>query len=100
MQPWLFPAGLPGRAIALFSYWPGYLREPRLRIFLTDLAAAGGQLLLRHASGHAHPDDLRRFVEPLRPRVLFPVHITSPSIWAEYYPATILARDGESIELK
>ncbi|HOF10201.1 MAG TPA: MBL fold metallo-hydrolase, partial [Opitutaceae bacterium] len=78
MQPWLFPDGLPKHATCFFSYWPGYLEEERLRTFVTQLDAAGGQLLRRHASGHAHPDDLRRFVEETQPRSLIPVHTTSP----------------------
>jgi ribonuclease J len=82
MQPWLFPTGLPAHATCFFSYWPGYLNEERLRTFVTQLDTAGGQLLRSHASGHAHPDDLRRFVEEIQPRSLIPVHTTSPETWA------------------
>jgi hypothetical protein len=78
MQPWLFPAGLPKQATCFFSYWPGYLEEERLRAFVAQLDAARGQLLQRHASGHAHPDDLRRFAERDPTSVAHPVHTTSP----------------------
>ena len=96
MQPWLFGPRLPQGTTCIFSYWPGYLREPRLQPLLAAVEAAGGHFLQRHASGHAHPVDLRRFVEEVRPRMLVPVHTTSPETWAKWWPRTKLPRDGES----
>jgi ribonuclease J len=99
MQPWLYPDGLPKHATCFFSYWPGYLEEERLRTFVTQLDAAGGQLLQRHASGHAHPDDLRRFVEATQPRSLIPVHTTSPEAWARWWPETKTHQDCQPFSL-
>jgi ribonuclease J len=99
MQPWLYRAGFPQGATCIFSYWPGYLREPRLQPLTKAVNAAGGRFLQRHASGHAHPDDLRRFVEDVRPRLLVPVHTTSPETWAKWWPGTKLARDGVGFKL-
>ena len=81
MVPWLYPTGLPHGVTAIFSYWPGYLREPRLQPLIDSVKAAGGQFLQRHASGHAHPDDLRRFVEDVRPRLLI-AHGADPDLAA------------------
>ena len=97
MQPWLYGPDLPPGATGIFSYWPGYLREPRLQPLLQAVKTAGGQFLQRHASGHAHPADLRRFVEQVRPRLLVPVHTTSPETWAQWWPGTRIANNGESI---
>ena len=97
MQPWLFPAGLSKHATCFFSYWPGYLEEPRLQALTADLERTGGRLLLRHASGHAHPDDLRRFVEQLSPRLLIPVHTTNPETWGRWWPETTIATNGVEI---
>lgn len=94
MQPWLFKTGLPQGSTCIFSYWPGYLREPRLQSLMGEVKVAGGRFLERHASGHAHPDDLRRFVEDVRPRMLVPVHTTSPETWAKWWPGTKLVSDG------
>lgn len=99
MQPWLYKAGLPQGCTCVFSYWPGYLREPRLLPLTEAVKAAGGQFLQRHASGHAHPDDLRRFVEEVRPRLLVPVHTTSPETWTNWWPTTRIAIDGQPIEI-
>jgi ribonuclease J len=94
MQPWLFKTGLLKGSACIFSYWPGYLREPRLQALMAEVKAAAGSFLERHASGHAHPDDLRRFVDDVRPRMLVPVHTTSPETWAKWCPQTRIARDG------
>ena len=99
MQPWLYRSGFPQGATCIFSYWPGYLREPRLQALTEAINTVGGQFLQRHASGHAHPDDLRRFVEDVRPRLLVPVHTTSPETWAKWWPGTRVAVDGEPIEI-
>jgi ribonuclease J len=97
MQKGLFGNNLPPGVACVFSYWPGYLKEPRTQTLLAEVVAAGGNLLLRHASGHAHPGDLRRFAEELNPRLLIPVHTTSPETWARWWLATILMDDGQPI---
>jgi ribonuclease J len=97
MQKGLFGNNLPPCVSCVFSYWPGYLKELRTQALLAEVYAAGGNLLQRHASGHAHPDDLRRFAEELNPRLLIPVHTTSPETWARWRSATKLMDDGQPI---
>ncbi len=99
MQPWLYPYGLPRNVACIFSYWPGYLRESRLKRLMAEVTASEGSFLKRHASGHAHPDDLRRFVEDVNPRLLVPVHTTNAGAFRQWWPSTRLASDGEPMEL-
>ncbi|MDI1320096.1 MAG: hypothetical protein PSW75_07880, partial [bacterium] len=99
MQPWLYPTGLPAGATCIFSYWPGYLKEARLQSLMQDIKTAGGGFLQRHASGHAHPDNLLKFVEQVRPKLLVPVHTTSPETWAKWWPGAKIAIDGKPIEI-
>ena len=99
MQPWFYGDQLPQRVTCIFSYWPGYLREPRLQSLVEVVKATSGQFLQRHASGHAHPDDLRRFVEDVRPLMLVPVHTTSPEAWVQWWPKTRVAKDGHPIAM-
>ncbi|MFT3829208.1 MAG: MBL fold metallo-hydrolase [Opitutaceae bacterium] len=42
MQPWLFKGGLPHGATVFFSYWPGYLEEPRLQSLVAAIERTGG----------------------------------------------------------
>jgi ribonuclease J len=97
MLPWLYPDGLPSSVTCIFSYWPGYLRQPRLQTLAEGVKAARGRFRERHASGHAHSDDLRRFVEEVQPTMLVPVHTKSPEAWASWWPKTRLAVDGVPI---
>ena len=99
MQPWLYGDQLPQGVTCIFSYWPGYLQEPRLRSQVEAVKAAGGHFLQSHASGHAHPNDLRDFVENVRPRLLVPVHTTSPETWAPWWPNTRIAVDGKPVNI-
>lgn len=99
MTAWACPDGLFPNATAVFSYWPGYLREPRLIDFARQVKASGGTLLQRHASGHAHSEDLRRFVETIRPKLLIPVHTEAPEVWARLWAGTQMKSDGDAIIL-
>ncbi|OPZ78770.1 MAG: putative ribonuclease J [Actinobacteria bacterium ADurb.Bin444] len=99
MQPWLYPGGLPQHATCFFSYWPGYLEEERLRTFVAQLDASGGQLFRRHASGHAHPADLRRFVKEIQPRSLIPVHTTNPETWGRWWTEAKAAVHGAPVPI-
>jgi ribonuclease J len=99
MQAWLYPAGLPENVTCIFSYWPGYLREPNPKALIADVKAANGHFLERHASGHAHPDDLRQFVEQVQPRMLVPVHTESPELFQTFFANTRLSPDGQRLHL-
>lgn len=99
MQAGLYPDGIPAQTTCLYSYWPGYLRQPKTTAWVETFQAAGGTLLPRHASGHAHPDDLRDFVAQINPRQLIPVHTTHPEAWADFWPATLIAQDGQPISV-
>ncbi len=100
MEPWLFPAGLPARTTCVYSYWPGYLtRDARLRAWAKAFRHNGGKLLVRHASGHGHPDDLRRFVATISPKLLIPVHTDAPEAWAKAWPNSMAAKDHQPLDL-
>ena len=99
MQYGLFGLRLPANLTGIFSYWPGYLREARIQEFQRKLSDAGGKLLQRHASGHAHPADLKALAEQIQPRLLVPVHSETPSAWNNLYPRTSIADDGRPIEI-
>lgn len=99
MLPWLGSSQPVTNATSIFSYWPGYLREPALVAYAACVEAGGGLMLQRHASGHAHPDDLRAFVQQINPRLLIPVHTTAPRAWKRVWPRTAVLPDGCPIEL-
>lgn len=95
----LFPDGLPAAPTCIFSYWPGYLKEPRLTELRREIEQMDGRFVARHASGHAHWRDLTTFVTKVRPKLLVPVHTESPEAWHEHWPHVHVAHDGVSLEV-
>lgn len=100
MKRGVFGSSLPKQLTCLYSYWPGYLEQPDAKVWISDLKAAEGTVIKRHASGHAHPDDLRSFVEQVNPRMLVPVHTMSAEIWQHWRPdITLTVADGKWINI-
>ena len=57
-----------------FSMWHGYLDSPSHAAARDWCQAAGAEIALIHASGHASPEDLRAFTAAVRPKSTVPVH--------------------------
>jgi len=88
-------AGCLGGATAVWSMWPGYLREPSgvaLTSFLADHAIP---LAIHHASGHAFIADLQRLVAGLAPARVVPIHSFATDRFAEFFPRVDRKADGE-----
>jgi ribonuclease J len=82
-----------GRAV--WSMWPGYLREPsgeRLRAWLDRL---GIKMVIHHASGHAFIPDLQRLVSALAPDRVVPIHSFAADRFEDFFPRVERRRDGE-----
>lgn len=82
-------------ADAVWSMWPGYLRdesaEQSLRIFRRN-----GVLLHQiHTSGHASAEDICELVGRLGARQVVPIHTSSPRACALAYDRAVLQNDGE-----
>jgi len=81
-------------AQAVWSMWPGYLREPsgqRLRAWLDQ---NGIPLVVHHASGHASIPDLQRLVQAIGPGRVVPIHSAAGDRFAEFFPLVDRQRDG------
>lgn len=92
-------AGVCLRGGALvYSLWPGYLDRDRtdLRRWASD---RGLGFHIVHSSGHAHPSDLLRMAEAIRPRRLMPIHTARPDVYGALYPTVQGAANGEWVEV-
>jgi ribonuclease J len=99
MDSWLFPHGHPRDSLFLYSYWSGYLKQEAQKVWQKKVSESGSTLELAHASGHAHPDDLARFVQTVKPRQLIPVHTEHPDEWGTRYEQTRILADGDTLTL-
>jgi ribonuclease J len=90
-----FAGTFPQGTVCLYSYWPGYLRNPDFRHFVAALDKVQGHLTEVHTSGHIAPADLVKFVRSLNPRLVIPMHTTAPHQFKTHFPNTLVLKDGE-----
>lgn len=82
-------------ACLIHSQWDGYLKEERFRDIDVWRQAHGMPFHQVHTSGHASPDDLKRLVTALKPKMLVPIHSAAPERYSELYPYVTAHTDGE-----
>lgn len=82
-------------ACLIHSQWDGYLKEDSFREIDVWRQLHGLPFHQIHTSGHASPDDLRRIVLGLNPKVLVPIHSDVPERYIELHPAVMAHADGE-----
>lgn len=81
-------------ATVIYSLWSGYLDRDNvdLRRWAAD---HGADFQVQHTSGHAHVNDLRRFVTSISPGRLVPIHTVRPDAYnALFGPIVSAVGDG------
>jgi ribonuclease J len=89
-----FPEIPPGSTF-IYSFWRGYLEQAEWKKLTDRIRAAGSGFVPCHTSGHIFPDDIKRFIETLQPRLLVPIHTEAPGAFKKLHPRTKLLEDGE-----
>ena len=87
--------GCLGGASAIWSMWPGYLRDPSGEALQTFLKGHGIPLVIQHASGHATAVDLARFAKALAATRVVPIHTATPEAFAATVANVEIRSDGE-----
>ncbi|MHC4216227.1 MAG: MBL fold metallo-hydrolase [Planctomycetota bacterium] len=82
-------------AILIHSMWEGYLSD-ELRQFCEDKGLLIEQV---HISGHAKIEDLERFVDALKPKMLVPIHTFDSERFPVLFDNVKLFEDGQEFEL-
>lgn len=95
-----FPDGLPEHTRCIYSYWSGYLDKEDWRVAKVNLAGAAGDLIERHTSGHIFRRDVADFVRRINPRLVIPIHTTSPEEFKRLFRNALLLSDGQCWEIK
>lgn len=86
-------------ACLIHSQWDGYLKEDRFLKIDAWRKTNGMPFHQVHTSGHASPDDLKRLVTALNPKMLVPIHSDVPERYSELYPYVTAHADGEWWEI-
>ncbi len=79
----------------IYSQWAGYLEQGVYASMEAWLSGRGIKMRHIHTSGHASPNDLKRFAKALAPRALVPIHSFAPERFREMFDNVILRRDGD-----
>ena len=94
-----FGGELPETTCCIFSRWQGYLKQPEWERIRDKLAAAGGNLIDMHTSGHAFVDDVTMFVEEVRPAEVIPIHTFEPEALRFHFVNSVSIEDGQTHEV-
>jgi ribonuclease J len=81
-------------ASAIWSMWPGYLRQPSSQPLLEFLSRHAIPLTVHHSSGHASVADLQRLARALQPRRLVPIHTFGSEHFADHFANVERHPDG------
>ena len=81
-------------ATAVWSLWPGYLRDESGVALQEFLRAREIPLSVHHSSGHAFVPDLRRLVDGLAPERVVPIHSFAGDRFGELFARVDRQQDG------
>ena len=95
MRPDLNDAGCLDKASYIYSQWAGYLEQGTYASTEEWLKTLGIEIHHIHTSGHASPNDLKRFAEALAPRALIPIHSFATDKYSELFSNVVYRQDGE-----
>jgi ribonuclease J len=82
-------------ARAVWSMWPGYLKDVSGGKMQGFLRERGIPLSVIHSSGHAFVPDLKRLVAALAPERVVPIHSFAGDRFGELFPRVDRSQDGE-----
>lgn len=91
----LLRAGVLVDGLAVWSMWPGYLKDASGKRLVSSLESAGVPFVLDHSSGHASVGDLQRLVAALDPRAVVPIHTEGSARYGEVFPGVEVHPDRE-----
>lgn len=86
-------------ARVIYSMWSGYLRDERNARVVDAINDAGGELVVVHSGGHAHPEDLARLVTALGPKCVVPMHTLAPEVFTAFAAPLVGVKDGKALDL-
>jgi ribonuclease J len=82
-------------AHAVWSLWPGYLKQPSGEALKRWLVRQGIPLTILHTSGHATVADLKRLARAVDPGRIVPIHTAAPERYIDIFERVELHRDRE-----
>jgi len=91
--------GIDELATALYSMWSGYFKEDSMKELLSFFSQNGIKPQELHTSGHAPVVTLKKVVNKTKPKMIIPIHTSSPKRYKDFFPNVVEAKDGVSLEI-
>ena len=91
--------GIDESATALYSMWSGYFKEDSMKELLKFFSQKGIKPRELHTSGHAPVATLKKVVDKTKPKMIIPIHTSSPKRYKDFFPNVVEAKDGVSLEI-
>jgi ribonuclease J len=88
-------AGCLDNASFIYSQWRGYLEMGSYAAMEAWLDGHGIEMTYIHTSGHACPQDLKRFSDVLAPKALVPIHSFATEKFDGLFHNVVYRNDGE-----
>ena len=84
----------------IYSMWPGYFdRSPSLQKLKTFLQESNVEYQYLHTSGHARLEDMKEFVDKLKPKAIIPIHSFHTDQFPEHFTNVKVVNDGDLVSL-
>lgn len=94
-----FGGELPEGSCCIYSYWPGYLEQPRSANVERKVTSAGARFVKAHTSGHMFAEDTAAFLGEMDPKVVIPIHTFNPEAFRRLGRKVRTLNDGEPYEV-
>lgn len=88
-------AGCFAGAHAVWSMWPGYLKEDKQKTLLAFFEERSIPLTIAHTSGHASIPDLQRLAKAIAPKRMVPIHSFGSDQFQNLFDGVEQHPDGE-----
>ena len=82
-------------ACLVYSMWDGYLKDPKMKPFLSWLDDRTISIHHCHTSGHASVKDLKRLREAFGGATVVPIHTQQPDLYGTTFENVQIRKDGE-----
>lgn len=86
-------------ACLVYSMWNGYLKDEKLKPFLTWLDTHNIPMHQCHTSGHASVKDLQRLRAAFKNAVVVPIHTQQPDLYEQTFGNVQMHNDGDQWEM-
>lgn len=78
--------------LLIYSFWSGYRETDSMKSFLSECEKMGLRIVTLHTSGHADANTLKKLIDTVNPKSLFPIHTENAEKFKEIAPNVVIKK--------